>query len=199
MEKVSGQTLGTFLAARIWQPLGMVDTGFSVPDAKKDRYALAFTNDPLTGKPQSVLHANGKPLKFECGGGCGVSTAMDYLKFAQMLLNGGISDGRRYLSRKTIELMTTDHLAADVRARTTSSVLAKGYGFGLGFAVRTQTGIAELAGTTGDYSWGGAFGTYFWVDPREDLVVVYMSAAPGEIRSKHRNIVKNLVVQAIEN
>ena len=99
--------------------------------------------------------------------------------------------------RKTIERMTTDHLGPVVRANTTSPVLATGYGFGLGFAVRTQTGIAELAGTTGDYNWGGAFGTYFWVDPREQMVVVYMSAAPGEIRTKLRNLVKNLVLQAI--
>ena len=197
IEKTSGQSLGAFLGARLWQPLGMVDTGFTVPDAKKDRYALAFANDPLTGKAQSVLHASGKALKFECGGGCGVSTTMDYLRFAQMLFNGGTLDGRRYLSRKTLELMTTDQLGPVVRANTTSPVLATGYGFGLGFAVRTQTGIAEVAGSTGDYNWGGAFGTYFWVDPREQMVVVYMAAAPGEIRTKLRNLVKNLVLQAI--
>ena len=197
VEQIAGKSLGAFLAERLWQPLGMVDTGFAVPDAKKDRYALAFANDPGTGRPQTVLHASGKPMRFECGGGCAVSTATDYLRFAQMLLGGGMFEGRRYLSRKTLEMMISDQLGADVRARTTSPVLSKGYGFGLGFAVRSQTGVAELAGSTGDYNWGGAYGTYFWVDPREELAVVYMSAAPGEIRTRHRSLVKNLVLQAI--
>ena len=103
VEAISGKPLGAFLDERIWKPLGMVDTSFTVPDAKKARYALAFPNDPVTNKPQSVLHASGKPLKFECGGGCLVSTAMDYLRFAQMLASGGTLDGKRLLSRKTLE------------------------------------------------------------------------------------------------
>jgi CubicO group peptidase (beta-lactamase class C family) len=197
IEAVSGQTLGTFLSERIWQPLGMVDTSFTVPDAKKARYALAFPQDPMTGKEQSVVHASGKPLKFECGGGCAVSSTMDYLRFAQMLVNGGELDGKRIIARKTLEMMTSDQLAPDVRARTTSPVLQEGYGFGLGFAVRTQTGIANTNGSTGDYNWGGAFGTYFWVDPKEQMVAVLMAAAPGEIRTHNRNLLRNLVLQAI--
>jgi CubicO group peptidase (beta-lactamase class C family) len=197
VEAISGKPLGTFLDERIWKPLGMVDTGFTVPDAKKARYALAFPNDPVTNKPQSVLHAAGKPLKFECGGGCAVSTAMDYLRFAQMLTNGGTLDGKRLLSRKTLEMMTSDQLGPEVRGRTTSPVLNEGYSFGLGFAVRSQTGMAAYAGSAGDYTWGGAFGTYFWVDPKEQLAVVYMAATPGDIRTYYRTLVRNLVLQSI--
>jgi CubicO group peptidase (beta-lactamase class C family) len=197
VEAVSGKTLSAFLDERLWKPLGMTDTGFVVPDASKARYALAFSNDPLTNKPQSVLHASGKPLKFECGGGCGVSTAMDYLRFAQMLANGGTLDGKRLLSRKTMEMMTTDQLGPEVRAHTTSSVLNAGYTFGLGFAVRSQAGLAAYAGSAGDYTWGGAFGTYFWVDPKEELAVVYMAATPGDIRTTYRTLVRNLVLQSI--
>ena len=181
IEAVSGKSLSAFLDERIWKPLGMVDTAFTVPDTKQTRYALAFQNDPLTNMPQSVLHASGKPLKFECGGACAVSTAMDYLRFAQMLLNGGVLEGKRILSRKTVELMTADHLAPDVRARTTNPLLPAGFGFGLGFSIRTHTGLAPMAGTVGDYAWGGAFGTYFWIDPKEQLTAVFMSAAPGQL------------------
>jgi CubicO group peptidase (beta-lactamase class C family) len=197
VEAVSGQSLGAFLKERIWQPLGMIDTSFTVPAEKQARYALAFAADPITAKPQSVVHASGQPLKFECGGGCAVASTMDYLRFAQMLVNGGELDGKRIIARKTLEMMTADQLAPSVRARTTSPVLLEGYGFGLGFAVRTQTGIAATNGSAGDYNWGGAFGTYFWVDPKEQMVAVLMAAAPGEIRTHNRNLLRNLVLQAI--
>jgi CubicO group peptidase (beta-lactamase class C family) len=197
VEAVSGKTISAFLDERLWKPLGMTDTGFVVTDASKARYALAFPNDPLTNKPQSVLHASGKPLKFECGGGCGVSTAMDYLRFAQMLTNSGTLEGKRLLSRKTMEMMTSDQLGPEVRARSTSSTLNEGYTFGLGFAVRSQAGLAAYAGSAGDYTWGGAFGTYFWVDPMEELAVVFMAATPGEIRTYYRTLVRNLVLQSI--
>jgi CubicO group peptidase (beta-lactamase class C family) len=199
VEKASGKPLGEFLAERIWKPLGMTDTSFAVPEAKKARYALAFANDPENGKPQSVLHAAGKPLQFDCGGGCALSSAMDYLRFSQMLLNGGILDGKRLLGRKTVELMTSDHIGPEVRARSSNAVLNPGYNFGLGFAVRNQAGLSQLAGSAGDYNWGGAFGTYFWVDPKEQLAVVWMAATPGEARLRYRTIVKNLVLAAIEN
>src|SRR5262249_54267160 len=146
-----------------------VDTAFSVAPAKSGRYALAFSEDPLTKQPQSVLHAAGKPLKFDCGGACAVSTTADYMRFARMLLSGGTHEGKRLMSRKTVELMTSDQLSPEMRARAT---LLPGYSFGLGFAVRTATGIAPQAGTLGDYAWPGFFGTYFWVDPREDMAVV---------------------------
>jgi CubicO group peptidase (beta-lactamase class C family) len=196
VQAVTGQPLSAFLAERIWGPLGMVDTSFTISDAKRSRYALALPNDPLTNRPQSVLHA-GKTIKFECGGGCAASTAMDYLRFAQMLANGGVLDGKRLVSRTTLQMMTTDQLGPAVLGRTTSSTLVEGYTFGLGFAVRMGDGIASVAGSKGDYTWGGAYGTYFWVDPKEELVVVFMSAAPGAIRVHYRSLMRNLVLQAI--
>jgi CubicO group peptidase (beta-lactamase class C family) len=197
VEAVSGKPLAAFLQERMWGPLGMVDTGFSVPEGKKARHAQAFANDPRNGKPQWVLQADGKPLKFDCGGGCAMSTAPDYLRFAQMLANGGTLDGKRIIAPRTLAMMTTDQLGADVRARTTSPVLPRGYGFGLGFAVRTQPGIASFAGSQGDYYWGGAYGTYFWVDPKEQLTAVLMAAVPGEIRAQNAPLLRNLVMQAI--
>ena len=127
VEAVTGKSLSAFLEERIWKPLDMADTSFSVPEAKRARYALAFANDPVSGKPQSIPHASGKPIKFDCGGGCAVSTALDYLRFAQMLVNGGTLDGKRLLSRKTIELMASDQLGPDVRGRTTNGILNEGY------------------------------------------------------------------------
>jgi CubicO group peptidase (beta-lactamase class C family) len=135
-------------------------------------------------------------MKFECGGGCAVSTATDYLCFSQMLVNKGILDGQRILSRKTVELMVRDQLGSDVRERTTSPALVED-SFCLGFRVRSQTGRAALAGSSGDFGWGGAFGTYFWVDPQEDLVVVFVAAAPGYIGQVLRVLVKNLVLASI--
>jgi CubicO group peptidase (beta-lactamase class C family) len=197
VEAITGKSLGVFMGERIWKPLGMVDTSFNIPDAKKARYALAFPDDPLTNQPQSVLHAIDKPLKFECGGGCAVSTAMDYLLFAQMLLNKGTLDGQRILSRKTLELMISDQLRPDVQARSTSPVLAEGYSFGLGFSVRTQAGVATLAGSVGEFGFGGGFGTSFWVDPQEDLAVVFMAATPSGLGGHFRALVKNLVLASI--
>jgi CubicO group peptidase (beta-lactamase class C family) len=199
VEAVSGKTLGAYLDDRIWKPLGMVDTSFTVPTGKQGRYARAFEKDPLSGQPQSVLHAAGKPLKFECGGGCAVSTAADYIRFGQMLANGGTLDGKRILGRKTIEFMTADHLGPEVENNVSvTEPSRKGYGFGLGFAVRRQTGISAVAGSPGDYNWAGAFGTFFWVDPKEQLVAVYMSQAPGPIRQEHRALFTDMVLQALD-
>jgi CubicO group peptidase (beta-lactamase class C family) len=197
IEKITGKSLGEFLAERLWQPLSMVDTSFNIPNSKKSRYALPLRTDPFTNAPQNALHLASEPMKFECGGGCAVSTAMDYLSFAQMLLNKGALNGRRILSRKTVELMTSDQLGTDVRQRTTSAMLAEGYTFGLGFTVRSQVGRAAAAGSIGDLGFGGAFGTYFWVDPQEDLAVVFMAAAPGYIGQVLRVQMKNLVLASI--
>ncbi len=196
VEAIAGQSLGAFLQERLWGPLGMVDTSFAIPDNKKGRYALAFPNDPLTNRPQTVLHA-GKPAKFDCGGACAASTAIDYLRFAQMLVNGGTLDGKRIVSRAMLEMMTSDQLGPEIKARTTSPVLGEGYTFGLGFAIRQETGQSSIAGSKGDYTWGGAYGTYFWVDPKEQFVAVFMSAAPGEIRVHYRSLIRSLVLQAI--
>ncbi len=199
VEAVSGQRLGAFLEERIWKPLGMVDTSFAIPADKMNRYALAFANDPETGKPQSIVHAKTNPLKYDCGGGCAIGSTMDYLRFAMMLASRGQLDGVRILAPKTVEYMTADHIGPEIRARSSTAVLPLGYSFGLGFAVRTSNGLSTLAGTAGDYNWGGAFGTFFWIDPKEELVVVWMSTAPGEGRARFRNTVKNMVLAAIEN
>jgi CubicO group peptidase (beta-lactamase class C family) len=198
IEAISGKPLSAFLSERIWQPLGMVDTSFAVPDDKKVRYARAFPNDPLSGKPQSVLHAGGKPIKFDCGGACAVATAGDYIRFSQMLLNGGVLDGKRILGTKTVAYMTSNHLGPEIANNVAlTDPSRQGYGFGLGFAVRLTPGIAGVSGTEGDYNWGGAYGTFFWNDPKEQLTVVFMSQGPGPIRTYYRKLVNTLVLQAL--
>ena len=195
VEVVSGKTLGQFLEERIFRPLRMPDTGFVVPSGKHARLAAGFATDPDTGKPVTLPDATTAP-KFECGGGCAVSTAGDYVRFAQMLANRGTLDGVRLLGRKTVEYMTSDHLGPAIGPGT-DYIPGPGYGFGLGFAVRRAAGVADLNGSAGDFNWGGAYGTYFWVDPKEELVVVSMTQAPGPIRLYYRHLIKSLVLQAI--
>ncbi|BBK40699.1 penicillin-binding protein [Allostella vacuolata] len=191
VEKIAGKSLGGFLAERIWNPLGMADTSFTIPADKHARFAKALPNDPDTGRPQSVLDLT-KPLKMECGGGCAASTAGDYIRFAQMLLDRGRLGERQIVAPKTIEFMTADHLGPSIQNNG-----APGYGFGLGFAVRRGTGVAGTTGSPGDYNWGGAYGTWFWVDPSEDLTAVFMAHAPGPTRLHYRKLMTTLVNQAI--
>ena len=199
IEAITGETLGQHLHERLWAPLGMNDTSFALPEAKRDRYARAFPKDYLTGEPVAIPHASPefKP-RWELGGGGATSTAADYMRFLQMLLNGGELDGRRYLSRPTVKYMTSDHLGAKIENRvTTMDPSCEGYGFGLGVAVRLQTGIAGAIGSAGDYYWSGVFGTYYWVDPAEGLAVVLMAMAPGQLRLRYRALMRPLVLQAI--
>jgi CubicO group peptidase (beta-lactamase class C family) len=198
VEAVSGQSLGAFLKERLWEPLGMADTGFVVPPSSAGRYARALPNDPLTGQPQSVHHASGDVMKWESGGGGAVSTAADYLRFTQMLLNGGALGDARILGRKTVELMRADHLGPEIVNRiTTMDPSCNGYGFGLGFAVRRHAGLAGILGSAGDHYWSGVYGTYFWIDPAEQLTTVVMAAAPGLMRLRYRQLVRALVLQAL--
>ncbi len=198
IEAVSGKTLGQVLRERLWDPLGMKDTSFTIPADKHSRYASWLPNDPDTGKPQTVLDLR-QPLKFECGGGCGASTAGDYLRFAQMLANKGALGNARILGKKTVEYMTADQLGPEVQNNIPKVDPARtGYGFGLGVAVRRQDGITPINGTAGDYHWGGAYGTFFWVDPKESLVVVFMAHAPGVIRTYYRALLGAMVLQAID-
>ncbi len=195
IERVSGQKLSAFLSERLWQPLDMKDTAFVVPADKWDRYARAFAKSPRTGKRQRVVHAEGKPLKYECGTGCAVSTAGDYIRFTQMLLNGGTLDGKRILKTETVADMTRNHLGANfgVDAEGTRA----GFGFGLGFAVRLKPGTDSAPGNVGEYNWGGAYGTYFWNDPKEELAVVFMSQAPGPVRYHYRRLLPKLMSQTL--
>ena len=192
VEVVSGQPLRDFFQTRIFEPLGMVDTGFHVPAEQLHRLAEPFANDPDSGAEVKVLDVRG-PVAMDMGGGGLVSTAADYARFCQMLINGGQLDGHRLLSRKTVELMTSDHLGG---LPSMSDLLPPGHGFGLGFAVRLQTGIAPVAGSEGLYFWGGMAGTTFFVDPKEDLYAVLMVQAPGQ-RDEVRALFRNLVYAAI--
>jgi CubicO group peptidase (beta-lactamase class C family) len=198
VEAVTGQRLGEYLNARLFQPLGMADTAFVVPAAKANRFARPLPNDPLTGRPQTLSHDPTAPPQLDCGGGCAFSTAADYLRFAEMLRNKGTLDGAQILGRKTVEFMTADQLGPEVnidRLRDYPNI--NGYGFGLSVAVRRGTGVPGIMGTPGDFHWGGANGTYFWVDPKEELSVVFMAAAPGEARVHFRQMITALVLQAI--
>ena len=128
-----------------------------------------------------------------------MSTAIDYLRFAQMLLNGGELDGVRILSRKTVEYMTADHLGPEVNTTLLRAYPnINGYGFGLGVAVRRGSGISGVMSSPGEFHWAGSTGTYFWVDPAESLAVVFMAHAPGAIRYYHRQLLHALVLQALD-
>ena len=198
IEAVTGTALSQFLEERLFRPLGMRDTVFTVPQAQVVRYAKALPRDPVSGEAQKIRDGT-TPHKFDCGGGCAVSTAADYLRFAQMLLNGGELDGARVLSRKMVEYMTTDHLGPEVDMSALNDYPnIRGYGFGLGVAVRRSAGRGGMPGSAGDFQWAGSTGTYFWVDPSEELAVVFMAHAPGPIRYYHRQMLHALVLQALE-
>jgi CubicO group peptidase (beta-lactamase class C family) len=198
VEAVAQQSLGQLLAARVFQPLGMVDSGFVVPPEKEKRYARALPNDPETGQPLSVMDST-KPHRWECGGACAVSTAADYLRFGQMLLDRGHLGATRILGRKSVELMTSDHLGADIRnAAAETDPTRRGSGYGLTMSVRVNPGISPYLGSVGEFGWGGAYGTQFWVDPSEQLVVVFMAHTPGTQRLHYRQLIGSLVLQAIE-
>jgi CubicO group peptidase (beta-lactamase class C family) len=203
VEVVSGMALDEFIAARITRPLGMRDTGFTVPEKDAGRIAEAQA-DPRTGERPPMSRTLTKRPKFLSGGGGMVSTAPDYVRFASMLLNGGVLDGVRLVSRKTIELMTCDHLPPGIAYSGTtraqfeeSAPMAEfGQGFGLGFCVRKEPGRNPAPGSVGDFYWSGVHGTFFWVDPKEQLVGVLMLCAP-DLRRHYRAMMRQLVYQAL--
>jgi CubicO group peptidase (beta-lactamase class C family) len=182
IEVASGQPFDQFLETRLFQPLDMVDTGFHVPEAKLSRLV-----DPPAGgwggPPDGVLADVTKPTKLFSGGGGLVSTAADYLRFCQMLLNGGELDGVRILSRATVRLMTTNSLPPDIRFAGFASGIVGPQGgstWGLGFAIRSDAAWSMVPGSVGSFTWMGASGTFFWVDPAEQLVAVQLiQVAPG--------------------
>ena len=205
VEAVSGMNLDRFIETRITAPLGMKDTGFMVPKAKAGRVAEPQV-DPATGKRPPMPRDLTLQPRFLSGGGGMVSTAPDYLRFAHMLLNGGELDGVRLLARKTVALMTSDHLppgvqfSASTRAQFEESAPMPefGQGFGLGFCVRKEPGRSPVPGSVGDFYWSGVHGTYFWVDPQEQLVGVLMLCAP-ELRRHYRALMRQLVYQALDD
>jgi len=197
VEAVTKQKLGDYLRERLFVPLGMVDTGFTIPAEKLSRFARPLGIDPQSGKPQQFRNPV-NPNKFDCGGGCAYSTAMDYARFAEMLRNRGKLGGQQLLGRKTVEFMTSDQLGTEVNTEKLRDFPnMNGYGFGLSVAVRKGAGVPGIMGTPGDFNCGGANGTYFWVDPKEELTVVFMAAAPGEVRVHLRQLITALALQAI--
>jgi CubicO group peptidase (beta-lactamase class C family) len=193
VEVISGQTLGAFLAERILGPLGMADSGFHVPEADQRRIAEPFAKDPENQQDVALLDVR-RPAMFESGGGGLVSTATDYARFLAMLIGNGRLGDVRLLGRKTIELMTADHLGSHVPR--SADLVPPGHGFGLGFAVRTQPGLAPFPGSVGTYFWGGVAGTTFWVDPTERLFAVLMIQAPLQ-REHYRVLFRDLVYAAV--
>jgi len=166
IEAVTKQPLSRFLNERLFAPLGMVDTGFVLTAEKARRLARDLPVDPETGNQQVIRY---RRRMFDCGGACAFSTATDYLRFAQMLLNRGTLEDTRILGRKTVEFMTADQLGPEVNTdRLRDYPNINGYGFGLSVAVRRGSGIAGVMGSPGDYHWGGGTGTFFWVDPRRN-------------------------------
>jgi CubicO group peptidase (beta-lactamase class C family) len=210
VEVVSGMSLSAFFHQRLLEPLGMVDTGFFVPEDKRQRFAACYLSreDRLTTWDDGVKTARyGAPPRLESGGGGLAGTAADYLRFARMLRNKGELDGVRYLSPKTIQLMTINHLPgggeiADLMPASDmfNETGYRGVGFGLGVAVMQNLSHAALPGSIGEYSWGGLAGTFFFVDPKEDLIVVFMTQVIDNQarRMRLRRDVRTLVYAAME-
>jgi CubicO group peptidase (beta-lactamase class C family) len=197
VEVVSGKSLYQFEKERLLDPLGMRDTGFYVTDpAKKSLVAEAMPNDRKIGS--SEMFDPRVQKKWEPGGQGMVSTIDDYARFTQMVLNGGTLDGKRYLSPKTIAYMTSNHIAPSSGIVPGPYYLpGPGVGFGLGFAVRTDAGVSPFEGSVGDLSWGGAGGTVFWIDPKENMTVVFMAPMVSP-RARVWRTLRNLVYGAFD-
>jgi CubicO group peptidase (beta-lactamase class C family) len=205
VEVMSGMTFDEYLKTKIFEPLKMVDTGFNVPEEKLDRFAANYTRTPdkkLRLEDDPVGSPYTKPATFFSGGGGLVSTASDYFRFCQMLLNRGELDGARILGRKTIELMTLNHLP-EGKDLTEMSVSAfaetpnEGTGFGLGFAVILSLADSQQIGSVGEYSWGGAASTVFWIDPAEDLILIFMTQLMPSATFNFRGQLKTIIYPAI--
>ena len=192
VEVVCGQSLSAFLQVEIFGPLGMVDTGFSVPPEQHHRIAEPFAHDPDGGVPMKVLEPRQVPA-MEGGGGGLMSTAMDYTRFLQCLRNKGELHGVRLLSPHTVDFMTADHLG---NMPADGTLLPPGHGFGLGFAVRTHLGLSPVPGSVGLYYWGGIAGTTFFVDPKLDMFAMLMVQAPNQ-RDYYRPLFRDLVYAAL--
>ncbi len=198
IEVVSGQTLETFLQEKILTPLGMKDTHFYLPKRKADRLSVVYYQEkgvlqkaPKEGTMDAQGHyVKGPRISFSGGAGL-LSTAIDYAVFLQMVLNGGTYDGTRILSRKSVELMTVNHL--DNIPYTWS----EGTGFGLGFSITTDLGASGAMGSKGAFGWGGAYNSVFWADPKEDLLVVYFTQVRPSSLIDDKNKLRALVYQSI--
>jgi CubicO group peptidase (beta-lactamase class C family) len=206
VERVSGMPLDRFFADRILAPLAMHDTFFQVPEDKIHRLSDCWALDEKTGK--RVLHDRGDASAWSCfpklvsGGGGLVSTALDYHRFCTFCLNGGVLDGVRLVSPKTIELMTTNHLPGGSDLATMSKALFSettnaGVGFGLGFAITTDVARTLMPGSAGEYYWGGMFSTAFFVDPVERIHMVFMTQLTPSMRYPIRRELKTMIYSAL--
>jgi CubicO group peptidase (beta-lactamase class C family) len=193
LEILSGMPLSEFLAKRMFGPLHMPDTGFRVPPEQQERLADVM---PAPAEERRLLLDVSKPPKFESGGGGLVSTAADYARFLQMLLNGGELDGVRLLSPKSVALMTTNRLGPEVDTQGWRYYPGPGYGFGLGFAVRLDAGVGPQIGSVGDYFVEGLYGTFAFADPQEQLLAVFM--IQSQEWRYYRPLVKALVLQSLK-
>jgi CubicO group peptidase (beta-lactamase class C family) len=198
IEVVSGKSLYEFEKERLLDPLGMKDTSFYVTDQTKQALiAEPFPNDRKIGN-DAEMNDPRIAQKWESGGGGMMSTIGDYAKFAQMVLNGGTLDGKRYLSPKTIAYMGSNHIAPGSGVVPGPYYLpGPGFGFGLGFAVRTEAGVSPIEGSVGEMNWSGAGGTTFWVDPKENMFVVFMAQTVSQ-RGRIRVALKNVVYGAFD-
>ena len=196
VEVVSGKPLYAHLKETILDPLGMTDTSFYVTDkGKHARVVEPFKNDRAIGA--GIAFGDPRVVeKWESGGGGMVGTVADYARFATMLMNGGTLDGKRYIGPKTLAFMTTDHLGTAI-VPGPYYLPGPGYTFGLGFGVRKDAGMVATAGSVGEYNWGGAGGTYFWADPKENMFVVFGMQSPKN-RVPYRQVLRNMIYAAIE-
>jgi CubicO group peptidase (beta-lactamase class C family) len=193
VEVVSGQPLDQFFRARILDPLAMKDTWFYLPSNLTPRLATAYVKQGAGLQKLTALAQANPNGKFLSGAGGLAGTAEDYFRFCQMLLNGGQLDGTRLVSRKTIESMMANHIGKLPLWQDTY----RGYGFGLGFRVREDVGESATLGSVGEYGWGGAYGTYFWIDPKEQLIGVLMIQLMPYAHLNIRPEFQNAVTQAI--
>jgi CubicO group peptidase (beta-lactamase class C family) len=195
VEVISGKSLFQFEKERLLDPLGMSDTSFFVADPLKHaRIAEPFADNRNIGRNSEFSNPR-IAQKFESGGGGLVSTASDYSRFLQMLLNGGSLDGKRYLAPRTVQLMTSEHAGAS--SGIAPGMLANtGYGFGLGFAVRRSVGEAPVPADPGEYNWSGAGGTTMWVNPKADMLVVFMVQTTKQ-NLRYRSLLRNMIYASV--
>lgn len=206
VQRVSGMSLPQFFEQRIFKPLGMNDTGFTVPSEKLDRLVDCYTLVPGKGRvmfDRAEESMWSTPFTLVSGGGGLVSTALDYQRFCQMCLNGGTLDGVRILGRKTIDLMTQNHLpnGADLSSMSRSlfsETQNAGTGFGLGFAVTIDTARSMMPGSVGEYYWGGMFSTAFFIDPVERLTMVFMTQLSPSMIYPIRRELKTMIYSALK-
>jgi len=203
VEVISGVPFQTFLKDRVIDPLGLIDTDFHVPEAKHHRLAANYAPDGKGGLQEIDDPSRSRyllPRNVNSGGGGLVSTAADYARFCQFMLNKGELGGTRLLGRKTIELMTSNHLRGDMADMGTprfSETTFEGIGFGLGFSVMIDPAKAQILGSPGEYSWGGAASTAFWIDPAEEMFVVFLTQLMPSSTYPFRRELRVLTYQAL--